>query len=363
MNKLLSLRTSHMRSDRRSVLRGVGAAIAAPFVLRSVSARAEGQIVFATFGGTVTEAIDDIFLKPFSKQSGIKVVTTGAVELAKMKAQVLTGRPSEWDLVSLQPAEVLTAMQDGLVEPIDYSIVKVTEADFVYPEAKRTHWVSTQNYTGGIAFNSTKFAGQKAPANWKDFWNVEKFPGRRGLRSRPQDTLEIGLLAAGATSADIYPIDVKRSLASLDKIKPHVVKWIDTAPQSIQLVQTEEVDFSYTFHNRVAAAQTSGLPLAYSKEQLLIFFNAYAVPKGARNAKGAMELLNFMMRPELQAELWNRVKLIPLAMGASTHISAEDRAKWIPNPSDGHVPINAEWWGAPGRLAEVTTQFRNWLLT
>lgn len=351
--------------NRRQVLkRGAvltAGLMSAPHVLRPFEARAAGQVVFASFGGSVLEALDSVFFKPFTKETGIQVITTGAVDLAKLKAQVQAQRV-EWDILSLQPSEVLTARDEKLVDPIDYSIVKVTESDFIFPEAKGTHWVSTQNYTGGIGYNSTKFPSGKGPNNWKDFWDVSRFPGRRGLRARPNDTLEIALMADGVPAEKVYPIDLKRSFASLDKIKSHINKWIDTAPQSIQLVQTGEVDLSYTFHNRVAAAQANGLPIEFSNQQLLVFLNAYSVPKGCRNPKGAMQLLNFMMQPKLQAELWDKVRLIPLASAAMQYISAQDKDKWIPQPNAGNLPIDANWWGEPGRLAEVTTQFRDWLL-
>lgn len=350
--------------NRRSVLKGAAAAgvgLSMPFVWGPSEARAAGRIVWATFGGTVGEAYDRIFIKPFTRETGIEVVQTGAADLAKVKASVMAARP-EWDILSLAPSQAVSAVQEGLLEPIDYSIISAKESDLLYPEAINKHWVSTQIYTGGIAYSTANNA--IGPNSWVDFWNVEKFPGRRGLRSRPLDMLEIALLADGVPGNKVFPIDVDRAFASLDRIKPHVTNWIDTAPQSIQLVQTKEIDYSFTYHNRVAAAQAEGFPIGYSTDQLLVFLNSYAVPKGARNAEAAMKFLNFIMtRPDLQKELWDATRLIPLSKEATAMIPDGERKRWIPDQNNGsNVVVDAEWWGAPGRLAKLTTRYQAWLL-
>jgi putative spermidine/putrescine transport system substrate-binding protein len=351
--------------DRRSLLKGVavtGAALSMPFVWRSTEARAAGRVVWATFGGTVGEAYDRIFIKPFMDETGIEVVQTGAADLAKVKASVMAGRP-EWDILSLAPSQAVSAVHEGLLEPIDYSIITAKADDLLYPEAIKEHWVSTQIYTGGIAYDRSLHPN--GPNSWIDFWNVEEFPGRRGLRSRPLDMLEIALLADGVPANEVFPLDVDRAFASLDRIKPHVVNWIDTAPQSIQLVQTKEIDFSFTYHNRVAAAQAEGLPMTFSTDQLLVFLNAYSIPKGSRNAESAMKFLNFIMtRPDLQKELWDATRLIPLSKEATAMITEDEHKLWVPDQASGrHVIVDAEWWGEPGRLAEVTARYQAWLLT
>src|SRR5262249_42079811 len=152
----------------------------------------------------------------------------------------------EWDMAELLPTEVLTAAHEGLLQPIDYGVVKVEE--LLYPEAKQTYSVSVFTYTGGIAFDRESQPNGKHPSTWPEFWDVKNFPGRRSLRSRPNDTLEIAMLAAGTDPKKVYPIDVDRAFKILDEIKPNIQKWADTAPQSIQVVQNHEVDFTYTFN-------------------------------------------------------------------------------------------------------------------
>lgn len=359
-------RKSSKALTRRRVLRaGAGVAAASlaswPLILVPGKARAAGKIFFATYGGTYAEAVEAVFTKPFTQETGIEVVLTGAADLAKLKAEVMSGNV-EWDMAELLPTEVLTATHEGLLAPIDYNVVHVDE--LLYPQAKQTYSVSVFTYTGGIAWDEERQPGGKHPSTWAEFWDVKNFPGRRCLRSRPNDTLEIAMLAAGTDPKKVYPIDVDRAFKMLDEIKPHITKWADTAPEAIQLLQTHEVDYTYTFNGRVFAADNAGAKLGYSSEQVLIFLSRFCVPKGAKNAESTMKLLNYMMKPDRQAAFTEKIAYPPVTVKGLALVPDSIKKKWIPDPSNPkNLTVNDEWWGEPGRFAELTNRFRNWLLT
>ena len=359
------------RPTRRRVLAGGAGLLAAtltsgPLILVPGRARAAGRVTLATQGAIgdhgYGDALNEAFFKPFTKETGIEVLITGAADLAKLKAQVMT-KSVEWDVIDILPTEVLTASQEGLLAPIDYGVVQIDTGDLVYPQAKQDYAVALFTYTGGIGYDKERHPDGKHPTTWPEFWDTKKFPGRRGLRARPNDTFETAILAAGVPPKDVYPIDVDRAFKILDEINPHINKWIDTTPQSVQLIETNELDFTYTFGGRVFAANKAGFPLGYPTDQLLIAFNTFAVPKGAANATEAMKLLNFAMRPDRQAAFCELFTYPPVTKRGVAMLSPEMKL-WVPDMSNPkHLVINAEWWGKPGRFAELTTRFRTWLLT
>ena len=56
--------------------------------------------------------------------------------------------------------------------------------------------------------------------SWRDFWDVQKFPGKRGMRKTAKYTLEIALLADGVPPGEVYktlatPVGVDVLLRSL----------------------------------------------------------------------------------------------------------------------------------------------------
>ncbi len=65
---------------------------------------------------------------------------------------------------------------------------------------------------------------------WSDFWDVAKYPGKRGLRKGVRGNLEIALLADGVAPGDVYKTlatndGVDRAFRKLDQLKPYIVWW------------------------------------------------------------------------------------------------------------------------------------------
>src|SRR3712207_9585689 len=74
-----------------------------------------------------------------------------------------------------------------------------------------------------LAYNTEQIEG--TPNNWVDLFDTRKFPGRRGLRKDPSETLEVALLGDGVPPENLYPLDVDRALNKLDTIKDRIVWW------------------------------------------------------------------------------------------------------------------------------------------
>lgn len=339
-----------------------GAAIGGPLILTSRKSHAAGRVVVGTYGGSFADALNEAYFKPFTADTGIEVLVTTPAELGKLKAQVMTNNV-EWDIVEPLTSEVLTAANDGLLEPIDYSVVKVPE--LIYPEAKQKYWLCLLVYSSGIGFDQKRTPDGKHPTTWAEFWDVKKFPGRRGLRSTANDTIELVLLADGVDPKKLYPLDVDRAFKMLDKIKPHVQKWIATSTQTTQLIQQNELDFTNTYSGRVFAARREGVPLGFSLEQVIVHLDYFAVPKGAKNKAGAMQLLNSVIsNPERQANFFKIISYGPVTRKGYEACDPKLRATWLPDPtSPNHVVADEKWWGAPGRYEEVTKRLKAWLGT
>ena len=62
------------------------------------------------------------FFEPATKALGVTVLQDSHGGYAKIKAQVLSGSPS-FDLVALGCAEGARAAKEGLLEPLDYSLI------------------------------------------------------------------------------------------------------------------------------------------------------------------------------------------------------------------------------------------------
>jgi putative spermidine/putrescine transport system substrate-binding protein len=344
--------------SRRIFLAGAAGAIAAPTILRSGPARAEDSLVFVGWGGTAQKLYDEAVLQPIARKLGIKLINAYGPDLAKLKAQVMAGKV-EWDIMSLTGAMAVGAERDKLVEPIDYSIVTNAEQLSL---TKREACLPWYLYWGGIGYDPKRFAPGKFPTTWPEFWDVKKFPGRRGLRNRPDEILEVALLGDGVAPKDLYPLDVDRAFKSLDRIKSHVAHWIAQTQQTVSLIQSKEIDFNYLYKGRVLSAQAEGVSIDVADEYPLISTTLVAVAKGTRNKTNSMRFLNEMLSPEMQAAFVNNLEGNGVVTKNAGPLVKPEILKSLPDVSSPKVAVNNDDWWADNYL-KVAPRFKEWLLT
>ncbi|MGY4157978.1 putative spermidine/putrescine transport system substrate-binding protein [Bradyrhizobium sp. USDA 4461] len=345
--------------SRRVVLTKGANLLAVPMVLRATRATAKSNsVTFTGYGGSYQETLVKTVMNPFTEETGIKVNVVPIPDLAKVKAQLLTGNV-EWDIYETSSYAMEFGSKNGFWERLDPSIFDLE--DMAVPPA--SDYVAFSVYVAGVAWDPAKHAAGKHPSNFAEFFDLKAFPGRRALRNQPVETMSIALIADGVAPEDLYPLDVDRAFKALDRIKPSIASWINAVTQSISLVQTGEVDFSYTYANRVKATNEAGggVPLAISFKQNLLDRECLAVVKGAPNRENAMKLLAYFLRPEVQARLEDQIAGIPVSKKALPMLSAETR-KWQPDLNNpNHVRINSKFW--VDNFDSLSRRFKEWVLS
>ncbi len=77
-----------------------------------------------------------------------------------------------------------------------------------------------------LAYRTGK-PGEPIPETWADMWDTEKFPCERAFPNF-NDTWRVmaaALLTDGISRDELFPLDIDRALAMLDKIRPTVSLW------------------------------------------------------------------------------------------------------------------------------------------
>jgi putative spermidine/putrescine transport system substrate-binding protein len=176
-----------------------------------------------------------------------------------------------------------------------------------------------------------------------------------------EEMLEVALMADGVPSHALYPLDVDRAFRSLDKIKPYVVKFVKQTQQTISLVQTDEVDFSYTTAARVGGAKLSGIPLAFQTKQPFITPNYLGIPRGSSRKAEAMQLLQYFMKPEIQVALANELPGFGVNSKIAMSMLSPDLKKALPDISNPDTAFaNMDWWA--GNFETVSKRWNEWML-
>jgi putative spermidine/putrescine transport system substrate-binding protein len=242
-------------------------------------------------GGASGDSIQAGYIEPFQKSSGVTVVRENPSGLGKLRAMVEAGAVTSI-LLELSSPELEQAKALDLVEPLDWDAIDPLP---MFEEAKDESGYGYQYYSTIMAWRDDA----KAPQSWQDFWDVEAFPGKRALPDYPTYILPMALLADGVPVDQLYPLDLDRAFASLERIKDHVAVWWQAGAQPPQLLQDNEVQYAVAWSGRVAGQE--GIAYSFQDGQLDIAF--FVVPKGAdANQKAlAMGIFYEMSVPENQA--------------------------------------------------------------
>ena len=340
--------------SRRAALLGGVTLLAAPAVFTG-RAQADTTLTVTCWGGAYRNGVESIFAQPFTKETGIVVRLVDNADLARMKAQVVSKR-IEWDVFDSVGPQITAGASDGLWEDIDKKIVD--RSDLIAPGGES--FMGTYLFAGGIAFDPKRFPEGKHPVTFKDFWDEKTFPGRRCLRPRISETLEMALLADGVAPKDLYPLDVERGFKALDRVKPLVKKWAETTPQTITLLTSNEVDFSYSYISRVRPAQIAGSSVSISTAQTLNSLEYLAVAKGSPNREAAMRYLAFCIRPDRQAAFAETLFFSPNSRKGFDASTPAARAYMPDMNNPANAVVDDMWWA--DRYSALQKRFTEWLL-
>ena len=220
-------------------------------------------------GGPSGESIEKGYLDPFTEKSGVAVVRENPSGLGKLRAMVEAGAVTSV-MLELSSPELEQAKALDLVEALDWDAIDPMP---MFEEAKDEKGYGYQYYSTIMAWRDDA----NAPQSWQDFWDVEAFPGKRALPDYAAYILPMALLADGVPVEELYPLDLDRAFASLERIKDHVAVWWQAGAQPPQLLKDNEVQYAVAWSGRVAGQE--GIEFTFEDGQLDLAY--FVVPKGA----------------------------------------------------------------------------------
>jgi len=270
--------------QRRTILRlsASSLALAALTPLRTQAQIRELRILEA--GGLSGDSIEAAYIQPYTAKTGIRVIRESPTTLGKLQAMVRSQNITS-ALVEAIDSDLFSARLLGLLEPLDWDTIAPAP---MFEEARQPDAFGWQYFSVIMAY-----AKDAKPLNtWADFWNVTQFPGGRTLPDYHNFSLPIALLADGVALDALYPLDVDRAFASLEKIKRHVTVWWQAGSQPPQLLQDREVVYGTAFSGRVM----NNPSIIASYNQGLLGLTYFVVPKGTdpERKRLAMGLLHEM---------------------------------------------------------------------
>lgn len=298
-------------------------------------------LVFASSGGIFQDGQKQAIWDPFAAESGATVLQD-ASSFSKLRAGVETGTIA-WDL-SVSSNYMTYQYCGTLWEKVDTSVVDLSEV----PEGLVTDecMVPAIVYADIGVYNAELFP-DGGPQNWVDFFDVEKFPGKRGLNMAADPSAAVvlaALLSDGVAPEDLYPIDFDRAFNKLRSIDDHVVAW-STGAQSQQQLESGEVAMAIVWSGRGYGAANTGKDIQPIWNDWVVAVDSVGIPKGAPNIPAAQAGLNYYLGAEQTAKLAELTSYAPVNVNAEPNLAPLVQ-EWVPNEERFKTAVHPDiaWW-------------------
>lgn len=322
--------------------------------LAAMSSNASESMNFVSWGGSTQAAQEQAWAIPFTSLSDIKVVQDGPTDYGKLKAMVESGNV-QWDLVDVEADFAYRAAAEGLLEPLDFSVIDTSKID---PRFVSDYGIGSFYFSFVLAFNKNSL--KKEPSSWQQLFDLEGFPGKRALYKWPSPgVLEMTLIADGVAMEDLYPLDLDRAFKKLDTIKDQIIWWGGGA-QSQQLLASGEASMGMFWNGRVFSLMDDGLPVGISWKDNLVMSDFLVIPKGAKNKDAAMKFLAYSTSAQGQADFATLTAYSPINTESNQLIDPGLNAYLPTSYSDDQISLDYQYWAQHGQ--DISTRWNNWLL-
>ena len=306
------------------------------------------SITIISWGGTYAHSQVEAYHKPFTAQTGINIVSVDSDNPATpIKAQVEAGNVTA-DVVDVEYADAVRLCDEGMLEEIDPSVLPpapdgTPATDDFLPQGLSECAVGSIVFSTIYAYDSTKFPDE-VPQTIADFFDTEKFPGKRGVKKAPKALLEMALMADGVPADQVYDLlstdeGIDRAFAKLDTIKRDIVWW-ETGAQPPQLLADGEVVMTAAYNGRIFnAAVTEDKPFEIVWDGQVYEYNLFVIPKGAPDKAAAEKYIAFATGTQRLADQTKWISYGPARKSSMALVGLYEDGKTEMAP---HMPTSPE---------------------
>lgn len=328
----------------------------------AATARAADELTVTSWGGAYSESQRKAYYEPYMAAGNKITEAEYNGEVAKIKAMV-EAKAVTWDVIDVDTSTALQGCAEGALETIDWGKLGLDKSKFIGGDLLECA-VPTIVFGTVIAYDTTKFP--EGPTTINDFFDLVKFPGKRGLWKNPDVNLEWALIADGVPAADVYkvlgtPEGVDRAFKKLDTIKADLVWW-EAGAQAPQLLADGQVVMVSAWNGRIQGAiDKDKKPFKIVWDHQGLDWDWWSITKGTPKLEEAYRFIAFASSPGPQAEQTNHIAYGPANMDAIPNVNPATVPNLPTAPENMKTAFNVDpqfWADNKDQLKE---RFNAWL--
>ena len=337
---------------------------------QSAHAASQKELTIVSWGGDYTRSQMLAYVKPYREVIGEYVSMeryNGGLD--EIREQVAAANV-KWDVVDFTLSDLLQACREGLLEKFDHSTLPAGDdgtaaADDFLPGALTECGVGQTLWSTVIAY-ANEAVGATPPASLKDFFDLSKYPGKRGMRRDPQAIMEWALMADGVAPGDVYTTlgtqgGVDRALDMLSSLRGNIVWWTAGA-EPVEMLRTGAVVMTSVWNGRMYR------PIIENREPFTIIWDgqvwdidSWGIVKGTDNLDKAVEFIQYATGTQ---RLIDQTKFISYGPARRSSVARVDAAM-LPHLPTAEANLktalktDSAWWAE--NLPAIQAKFEAWI--
>ncbi len=254
---------------------------------------------------------DDDLLKRFSRETGIQVRAGVFGSNEEMLNKIQASGGGDYSIIYPSDYVVSKMVEKGLLAELDHS--RLTGLENLFPRFQNPTADPGLRYSVPMAWGTTCliYNAEKLkipPEDWSYLWEHKPELSKRiTLLDDVREVMGATLKMLGYSYNSTDPAQLKQAYEKLVELKPAIASFTSDAWQNQILSGDLLLAMCYTSDANKVIAENNQLQYVIPRSGSSVWMDTLAIPKTARNPSGAYTWINFMLQPDVAAQVCQRL--------------------------------------------------------
>ena len=251
-----------------------------------------------------SEYLPEEVIQKFEERYNVKVNYSTFSSNEEMLAKVSAGG-GIYDLVVASDYFIQAMAAQGLIQELDLQNIpnmKNLAPEYVNKDHDPGNKYSVPYMGNTVSLGYNPDVIKTEIASYEDLWKPE-LKGQIVMVDDPRFILGMVLKTLGYSGNDTDPAHLEEAKEKMLKLMPNIKAFDSDSPKTLMI--NGEVNIAYVWGPEIALAQREKpqIKTVLPKEGLMITFDNFVIPAGAKHKKTAEAFVNFLLEPEISAEI------------------------------------------------------------